>query len=153
MQYSIIVNPNHAFKCQSPVNDTNLEESDLNVTKTDPLQELSQDGPRNPTKDFIVRMTPMMQKRKAIGNSYYRNAIMKAAGVKENGHEQQEDQGSMSSSSKNKILASPFSSSKNSDSNNQETLSYGSKLRTKSRLREDAALILRYSSQERTGPN
>ena len=99
MQYSIIVNPNPLFKCQSPipVHDNNLEESDLNVTKTDPLQELSQEGSRNPTKEFIVRMTPMMQRRKALGNSYYRNAIMKAAGVKENVIEQLEDQGTISS--------------------------------------------------------
>lgn len=70
----------------------------------------------------------MMQKRKKFENSYYKDALMRAACVKENAFEEKMVSEKAESSTKKKILLSPFSSSKKSFSNKETPLSPASEV-------------------------
>ena len=137
---SLFFNPTPIFQnsCYSPgENSSGLEKK---VTKHSDLQQEQDEGEqRNTVKEFIVRMTPMMQKRKKLDNSYYKDAIMRAAGVKENAVEEKFSSEKADSSSKKKILLSPFSSSKKSSSNNPAPVSPASEIEDSINLNENSA--------------
>lgn len=106
---SLFVNPTPDFQepLFSPV--ANDSESEQMIHNDSDLQkDEAEEEQTNPVKEFIVRMTPMAQRRKFSGNSYYKNALMNAAGIKEKNLEESFGKENDKSSSQKKLFVSPF---------------------------------------------
>lgn len=153
MNYSIVLNPAPVFTGSQQSQADHRSEQDKKVTNpSDPQQELNQGESKNCVREFIVRMTPMMQKRKCFDNSYYKDALLRAAGAKDVPEEEMPGSEILSNSVKKKILISPFSSSHNSTSNKGDTQNIAPKLDYSSEKKENPSQIFRYSSQKKIAP-